>query len=154
MGKYLVRKIGKTEIALPITEVEAYFGFEDEGSHAFRGETTRTKVMFGEAGHFYIYLIYGMYEMLNIVVDKEKFPAALLIRGVEGYSGPGKLTKFLRIDRKLNNTKASKESGLWIEDRGLRPKDKEILKTPRIGISYASPKWQKKPYRFVWKKPN
>jgi DNA-3-methyladenine glycosylase len=150
LGKYLVRKIGNEEIALPITEVEAYFGHDDEGSHAFKGETKRTSIMFGPAGYLYVYLIYGMYEMLNIVVDRDRFPAALLIRGAGDIKGPGKLTKYFNINRKLNGAKADKTSGLWFEDRGVKVSDFEISRLPRVGIHYAGVPWRSKPYRLVW----
>jgi DNA-3-methyladenine glycosylase len=151
LGKYLVRKIGKKTIALKITEVEAYDGPNDKASHACRGETKRTKVMFGEAGVWYVYLCYGIHEMLNIVTGEVGYPAAILIRGVEGYSGPARLTKFLKIDRTLNNKKAISSSGLWIEDRGEKISQKDIKRTPRIGVAYAGPIWSQKKYRFLLK---
>ncbi len=134
-----------------ITEVEAYDGPHDKASHASKGKTPRTEVMFGEPGVFYIYFIYGMYNMLNIVTGARDYPAAVLIRGVEGISGPGKLTRELSIDRTLNGLKVNKKSGLWIEDRGVVIVPKQIQKTPRIGIAYAG-EWKDKPYRFIWKK--
>ena len=95
IGKYLVRFRRGKEKAYKITEVEAYLGEEDGGSHARFGKTGRNAVMFGPPGVFYIYLIYGMYSMLNIVTDKNQAPSAVLIRGVEEFNGPGKLTKSL-----------------------------------------------------------
>lgn len=147
LGKYLVRD-GQ---AFMITEVEAYDGFEDKASHASRGETPRNKVMFGGAGVWYVYFVYGMHHMLNIVTGPKGYPAAVLIRGVEGISGPARLTKALGIDRQMNEQKAQPESGLWIEDRGaIIPKNK-IEKTPRIGVAYAGEEWASKPWRFVLK---
>ena len=161
LGKYLVRKVGnssstkatagKKEIALIITEVEAYDGPLDRACHAHKGRTARTEVMFGEAGRFYVYLIYGMYSMLNIVTGKKDYPAAILIRGVEGFNGPGKLTTFLKIDKKLNCKKAERSSNLWFEDRGVKISKKDIKRTPRIGVTYAGLVWSKKPYRFILK---
>ena len=148
LGKYLVRRTRGKEISVMITEVEAYDGFEDKASHAHKGETARNKPMFGEAGVWYVYLVYGMYEMLNIVTGKKGYPAAVLIRGVEGVVGPGRLTKFLQITRSLNNKRAIPESGLWIEDWGAVIVDNMIKKTPRIGVGYAGV-WAKKKYRFV-----
>ncbi|MFQ5661961.1 MAG: DNA-3-methyladenine glycosylase [Candidatus Paceibacteria bacterium] len=144
LGKFLVIK-GK---AYMITEVEAYDGFRDKASHAHKGKTARNEVMFGEAGYWYVYFVYGMYNMLNIVTGKKDYPAAVLIRGVEEVNGPGKLTKILKIDRKFNKKKAEKKTGLWIEDRGVKIKKKEIKRTPRIGVQYAG-SCAKKPYRFV-----
>src|SRR3989338_2934287 len=82
LGKSLVRKMGKREITGIITEVEAYVGPQDHASHAFRGRTSRSEVMFGKPGIWYVYLIYGMHHCLNIVADREGYPAAILIRSV------------------------------------------------------------------------
>lgn len=149
LGKYLIRKIGDKEIALKINEVEAYDGFEDKASHASKGKTERNKIMFDEAGNWYVYLVYGMHNMLNIVTDKEHYPAAVLIRGAGEIDGPGKLTKFLKINKKLNGGNASIKTGLWIEDRGELVDEKKIKRTPRIGVDYAGPTWSKKEYRFI-----
>ncbi len=158
LGKYLVRKKGKKEQAMLITEVEVYDGFKDQASHAFRGKTERTSIMFGKGGYFYVYLIYGMYEMLNIVTGKEGYPSAILIRGgmIENkvLHGPGVLTKALHINRALNGKKAEKKSGLWIEDRGIVIKKSKIKRTPRIGVLYAGPIWSKKLHRFVYHHEN
>ena len=83
LGKYLIHRIGTKIISGMITETEAYHGFRDLASHASRGRTKRTEIMFGPAGHAYIYLIYGMYYCLNVVTEREEYPAAVLIRGVE-----------------------------------------------------------------------
>lgn len=150
LGKYLVRKIGNKIISLKITETEAYHGFKDQASHAFRGKTKRNEVMFGEAGVWYVYFTYGMHFMLNIVTSETGQPSAVLIRGTETVIGPGRLTKFLSIDKKLNGNVASIKNGLWVEDSGEKVLKKEIQRTPRIGIGYAGD-WVEKPYRFVLK---
>ncbi|MBX4190313.1 DNA-3-methyladenine glycosylase, partial [Candidatus Parcubacteria bacterium] len=98
LGKYLVRRIGNKVIAAKITETEAYCGPNDKACHASKGRTSRTEVMFGKAGHAYVYLIYGMYHCLNIVTEKENYPAAVLIRGIGSINGPGKLCRELKID--------------------------------------------------------
>lgn len=152
LGKFLVRKIKNRTSAFMITEVEAYDGPKDKASHAHRGETARNKVMFGKAGIWYVYFVYGMYDMLNMVTGPHRYPAAVLIRGVEGITGPGRLTRALGIKRRLNGTRATRTSGLWIEDRGIRVKKNAIKKTPRVGVNYAGPRWSKKPYRFILKK--
>jgi len=149
IGKYLVRKVNGKIISAMITETEAYDGFQDKASHAHKGQTPRTSIMFGHPGHFYVYLCYGMYYMLNISTREHGYPAAVLIRGVEGANGPGKLTKLLKIDRKLNGSEVAKSSGLWLEDRGV--KGLKITKTPRIGVNYAGPVWTAKKWRFVLK---
>jgi len=149
IGKYLVKKEHGKESAFMITEVEAYEGHEDKASHASKGKTKRTEIMFGPAGVFYVYLVYGMYEMLNITTGAKDYPAAVLIRGVEDINGPGRLTKSLKIKRVLNGKKVACESGFWIEDRGEKILKNRIKKTPRIGVDYAGPVWSKKQYRFV-----
>lgn len=151
LGKYLVRKIGKKIYGYKIVETEGYDGHKDRASHAHKGQTARTKIMFKEGGVFYIYFVYGMWNMLNVVTGPKEYPAAVLIRGVESAIGPGKLTKKLQITRTLNGKEISKTSGLWIEDRGEKVSRKDIIKTPRVGVAYAGPIWAAKPYRFVLK---
>ncbi len=148
LGKFLVRE----NMAFMVTETEAYDGFLDKASHASRGETARNKVMFGEAGVWYVYFVYGMHNMLNIVTGAKGYPAAVLIRGVEGISGPARLTKTLGIDRSMNEQKAELKSGLWIEDRGIIVPKNQIQKTPRIGVAYAGEEWAGKPWRFAYKR--
>ncbi|OGZ64267.1 MAG: hypothetical protein A3A98_02710 [Candidatus Staskawiczbacteria bacterium RIFCSPLOWO2_01_FULL_40_39] len=156
LGKFLVRKIGNKEIPVMITETEAYDGPDDQASHASTGRTNRTEVMFGHPGTWYVYLCYGMYFMLNIVTREQHYPAAVLIRGatLENHdkvllNGPGKLTKFLAVDKNLNNKKTDKATGLWLEDRGVGISEKQIIKTSRIGVAYAGPVWSAKKMRFV-----
>jgi len=148
IGCYLVRRTqGKTERYM-ITETEAYDGCNDLACHASKGRTSRTDIMFAEAGHIYVYLVYGMHWMLNIVTGPKDYPAAVLIRGIEGLHGPARVTKKLQIDKGLNRKKLGKESGLWIEPGEKIPKRK-IKKTPRIGVDYAGPIWSKKKWRFI-----
>lgn len=148
LGKFLVRQLPNgQEIALMITEIEAYDGPHDLANHGRVGKTERTKIMFGPAGYWYVYLIYGMYWMLNIVTDQEEYPAAILIRGAGHISGPGKLTKFINIDKSMNGLIAQQNTMLWIEDRGIIIQN--ITRTPRIGIDYAGDFWKNVPYRFI-----
>lgn len=147
IGKYLVRELDGKIIRQKITETEAYIGPHDLACHSSRGKTERNKIMFCKAGTIYAYFTYGMHWMLNIVTEAEDFPAAVLIRGTENISGPARLTKALQIDKKLNGKKLGKKSGLWIEDGESVP-SRLIVRTPRIGISYAGD-WVDKPYRFV-----
>ncbi len=152
LGRVLVRKINGKTITLVVSEVEAYDGFGDKASHAHRGETKRNSVMFGPAGVFYIYLIYGFHWMLNIVTGAKRYPAAVLIRAGytetgEHINGPGRLTKYLKIDKGLNGLSVGKKSGLWIEDRGVEVAPRDIIAGPRIGVAYAG-EWAKKPYNF------
>lgn len=146
LGKHLVRG----GAAFLITEVEAYDGENDLACHAARGRTPRNEVMYGPAGHWYVYLCYGMHEMLNLVVGPTGWPAAVLIRGVEGLTGPGRLTRALGIDRSLNRRPALPQSGLHVEDRGVRVPARLVRATPRIGVAYAGPEWAGKPWRFTF----
>jgi DNA-3-methyladenine glycosylase len=146
LGKYLV--VGNK--ALMITEVEAYHGHNDLGSHARRGQTPGNTPMFGSPGTVYVYFTYGMHYMLNLVTEEEGYPAAVLIRGVEGINGPGRLTKFLKIDKRFNAKPLAKKTGIWIEDRNIKVEPRWIKKTPRIGIPYAG-EYIEKPWRFVLK---
>lgn len=149
LGKYLVRRLpgGRTEARM-IVEVEAYDGERDLACHAARGRTRRTETLYAEGGIWYVYLCYGIHEMLNLVVGPEGWPAAVLIRGVEGAIGPGRLTRALGIGRALNAGAAAPETGLWIEDRGVRVPPRLIRSGPRVGVHYAGPIWAEKPWRF------
>ena len=144
LGKYLVGAKG----ARMITEVEAYDGESDLACHARAGRTRRTKVMYGPGGVWYVYLCYGIHEMLNLVVGPPEWPAAILIRGIEGCAGPGRVTRAMGIDRRLNGTKSHPDFGLWLEDRGIMVPRRLIRATPRIGVDFAGPVWAKKPWRF------
>lgn len=148
LGKHLVRRIGKTELAAMITEVEAYVGPHDLACHARFGRTPRTEVMYGAAGHWYVYLCYGIHWMLNVVTDAEDWPAAVLVRAAGEFIGPGKLTKGLKIGQRLNTLPATPSTGLWVEDRGIRVPRIQVERTPRIGIDYAG-EWKHELFRFV-----
>jgi DNA-3-methyladenine glycosylase len=156
LGKYLVRRIGVQESAVMITEVEAYDGPFDRASHAFRGRTPRTTVMFGPAGVFYVYFTYGMHWMVNVVTGPKNYPAAVLIRSAEyadpetggliTIKGPARLTKHLKITGTENKMPVGKESGLWFEDRGLHVPRAKIVAGKRVGVDYAGEIWAEKPY--------
>lgn len=148
LGCYLVRDDGTNVMRLMITETEAYDGFEDKASHAHRGQTTRNEIMFRRYGHIYVYFTYGIHWMLNIVVGPVGYPAAVLIRGLEGVNGPARLTKALRITGELNGKILGKKAGLWIEgSRPDAPKPR-IKKSARIGIDSSGPIWSRRHYRF------
>lgn len=166
LGKYLVRANGSTRIAARIIEVEAYVGPEDRASHASRGRTKRTDVMFGQPGVAYVYFIYGMHHCFNVVTEREGYPAAILIRAIEPaeglvgvggaplagppptlIDGPGRVCRYLQIDRELNRLDLTVGQNLWIEDRGERVSASAIAAYPRIGVNYAA-KWATKPWRF------
>jgi DNA-3-methyladenine glycosylase len=109
-----------------ITETEAYIGPHDLASHASKGRTERTEAMFGAPGSFYVYFVYGVHWMLNVVTGPIGYPAAVLIRSVEGIVGPARLTKALGITGDLNGKFANRETGFWFSegaknDQGFRP---------------------------------
>lgn len=129
-----------------ITETEAYFGFDDEASHAFKGITPRSKVMFGKAGFSYVYLIYGMYHCLNIVTEEEGYPAAVLIRGIklldkknEGLhlDGPGKICRHLGITKVQNEIDMTLSPELYV---GCIKKQLAFEQSPRVGIKVGTDK--------------
>lgn len=148
LGKYVVRRAHGKEVALMITETEAYHGFKDMASHARRGQTLRNAPMFSHPGTIYVYFTYGMHWMLNLVCGKQGLPSAVLIRAAGGVVGPARLTKFLRIDKSLNALIVGKKSGLWVEDRGVKIPARQVRRTGRIGVDYSG-EWAKKPWRFV-----
>lgn len=128
-----------------ITEVEAYRGSEDKACHACKGRTTRTEIMFHEGGKLYVYLIYGMYWMLNIVTADEGVPQAVLIRGIENHNGPGKITRDLGINKSLYGEDLTTSERIWLEESGYIP----VIKTsPRIGVEYAGEFWKTRPWRY------
>lgn len=134
LGKILVHgnKRGK------IVETEAYFGTGDPGSHAFRGPTPRSKIMFGPPGHAYVYFTYGTHWMLNIVAEKDGKPGAVLIRALEPIepkdartNGPALLTKAFGISGKQNGADLE-VSKLYVEDSDEKP---IIVTRTRIGLA-------------------
>jgi len=147
IGVFLCRRFDDgTILRRRITETEAYCGEEDTACHAHKGRTPRTDVMYSPGGCAYIYLCYGMHEMLNIVTGVEGRPEAVLIRGIEGASGPGRLTKLLQIDRTLNREDLIASKRLWLENDGAVFK---FTAAPRIGIAYASKRDQSRKWRFT-----
>lgn len=124
-----------------ITETEAYRGLDDAASHAARGSTTRSSIMFGPPGHVYVYLIYGMYHCLNIVTEEPGQPSAVLIRGIQSMdmhlNGPGKICRHLGIDRSHNHLNLSTHGTCYLT-QGITPLQYEV--TPRIGIKKAADK--------------
>jgi DNA-3-methyladenine glycosylase len=151
LGIELVRKRDGCATSSIITETEAYEGPHDLASHSSRGRTRRTEVMFGPAGRFYVYFVYGLHWMLNVTAGEPGDAAAVLIRGVETVSGPARLTAALGIDGSFNGLEATKKNGLWFEDRGHAVAPRQVLRSARIGVEYAGPEWAKKKLRFVLK---
>jgi DNA-3-methyladenine glycosylase len=130
-----------------VHETEAYLGAHDLACHGAKGMTRRNATMFGPAGRWYVYLCYGMHWMLNVVTGAEGVPAAVLIRGAGVFTGPGRVTKGLGIDRGFDGRPAARSAGLWFEE-GVEVPRRLIARTPRIGVGYAGA-WAAKPLRFV-----
>jgi DNA-3-methyladenine glycosylase len=147
IGKIIIiGPAGPSERRFGITEVEAYRGRDDRACHASKGRTVRTEIMFHEGGRIYVYFIYGMYWMLNIVTGKEDDPQAVLIRGVEGITGPGRVTRELGIDGSYYGEDLTHSGRIRIADTG----NKANYKTkPRVGIDYAGEPWKSKEWRFL-----
>ncbi len=152
IGAVLVHRIRGREYRARIVETEAYVGPHDLASHSSKGRTKRTEIMFGPAGHAYVYLIYGMYEMFNIVAGKTGTGQAVLIRAAEpldgwkaDLTGPGKLTRALRITRTHNGLDLTGNKLFLLRDHGHSAK---IRKTARIGVDYAK-EWKDAKLRFV-----
>ena len=164
LGAQLVRVVDGHKLVGVITEAEAYIGQDDLGCHASVGRTRRTEVMFGAPGHAYVYFTYGNHWMLNVVTEREGFPAAVLLRairplrGAEEMSkrrsgrdtlGPGKLTQALGVtgaDNGLDLT--TRQSRLWIQ-AGARIPDSAVTKGPRVGLNTVPEPWKSKPWRFL-----
>jgi DNA-3-methyladenine glycosylase len=148
LGRSLVCSKEGSISSFLITEVEAYRGEEDLACHASKGRTKRTEIMYHHGGLLYVYLIYGMHWMLNIVTGEENLPEAILIRGIEKYNGPGKLTKHLGINGSFYGEDLCCSKRIWISDS---ERASDFYCTPRIGIDYAGEPWVNKPWRFVRK---
>ncbi len=147
LGKILVIESGKEIFRYRITETEAYRGVADLACHASKGRTSRTEVMFHLGGAIYVYLIYGMYWMLNIVTGGEDEPQAALIRGLDGLYGPGRLTRKLSIDGSFYGEDLTVSSRIRLEDDGYVPEHETAA---RIGIDYAG-EWKDMPWRYFVK---
>lgn len=158
LGKYLFTCIDGITTGGYIVETEAYNGVVDKASHAYGNRLTpRTQTMFAQGGVAYVYLCYGIHEMLNVVTSVAGQPHAVLIRAVNPTvgidemlyrrnmtvvkpnitAGPGSVGKALGISRKLNGV-SFQSNELWIEDQGLMFTDNEIAAVPRVGVAYAA----------------
>lgn len=146
LGKVLVRNFENGQVLrLRIVETEAYLGPNDLASHASKGRTQRTEIMFAEGGVVYAYLIYGIHWLLNLVTGPKDHPEAVLIRGVENCIGPGRVGKLIKLDRSFYGENLVLSERIWIEDQTSKGK---ILTSPRIGVDYAGDVWKNKPWRF------
>lgn len=147
LGKILVRCwVDGSETLYRITETEAYLGEEDKACHASKGRTPRTEIMYSKGGNVYVYLIYGMYWMLNVVTGEENHPQAVLIRGIDNITGSGKVGRELKMDKSFYGEDLLASDRLWIEDT---PEIANFKTAPRVGIDYAGEEWRDKPWRFM-----
>lgn len=146
VGKLLCRKVNGEILRYRITETECYYSEQDTACHASKGKTERTKVLYMQGGTAYVYLCYGMHSLFNVVTGEEGFPEAVLIRGVEGFNGPGKLTKAMGIDRSLNEIDMTVSDELWLEDDGMKP---AYRTAKRVGIDYAEEKDRNILWRYI-----
>lgn len=175
LGKLLVRQSRDKRLSGFIVETEAYRGFDDTASHAHKGRTKRCAVMFGEAGHAYVYLTYGIHHMFNIVTESADFPSAVLIRAIqplEGIkymlrnrnitkdisnigSGPGKVSQAMLIDRTLNGENIFAGGKIWVEEYDHRQFGGlgmfSIDSSSRVGIDYADSKSRNHKWRYFIK---
>ncbi len=165
LGKKLVRAFRGRVTSGMVVEAEAYIGRTDSACHASRGRTERNAVMFGPPGVAYVYFVYGMHSMLNVVTEPEGEPCAVLLRAIvptEGVAlmerrrgrggreladGPAKLCQALAIDKGLNGHDLTSGEKLWFEEhRGFA--DGQVSRGPRVGISYAEPEDRDAPWRY------
>jgi DNA-3-methyladenine glycosylase len=154
IGMHLVHDDGRTRRIGRIVETEAYRGPQDLAAHSARGRTPRTSVMFGPPGYAYVYLIYGVWNCLNIVTAGEGKPHAVLIRALapirnltDSSWGPGLLCRAMHIDRRLNAADVCGDI-LWLKRPVPGTPAARIARTARIGVDYAG-EWAKRPWRFL-----
>lgn len=160
LGKILVRRGAEGTVSGFIVETEAYLGPGDPASHACRGATPRSKIMFGPPGRAYVYFCYGVHHLLNVVTEEAGRPGAVLIRsaifekagtppgkwrkdGLVG--GPGRLTRAFKIDLRWNGWDLTRGKRLFLTDGVKIPEDR-IASGPRVGIRRG----KKFPWRFVF----
>ncbi len=157
IGKFLVRRIGRRTMSAMIAEVEAYKGPKDLAAHSAGGRrTARVEPLYGDGGTVYVYFIYGMHWMLNFATAGRDLPEGVLIRalladpdGEPRYlAGPGRVTRYLKVDKALDGKDVTVSRQIWIEDRGLRVPVRSIQRGPRIGVDYAGDYWAARPWRF------
>ncbi len=169
LGKFLITEFDGQRTVGKIVETEAYRAPEDKASHAYgHRRTPRTEVMYATGGTAYVYLIYGMYHLFNVVTNEQDAPHAVLIRAIEpvenaermlqrrGFgelkpqltAGPGVLSIAMGITTKHSGTSlVAKDSPIRIENRGLKIPESEILAGPRVGVQYSE-EWALTEWRF------
>ena len=155
LGKFIVRRHGTRRIEAMIMEVEAYKGPQDRACHAYGGRRTpRVEPLYAEGGTVYVYLVYGMHWLLNFSTAGRDKPEGVLVRAIlpDGDGnvivGPGRVTRYLDIDKRLDGTDATGSGQMWLEDRGVRVPARRIRRGPRVGVDFAGPYWAARPWRF------
>ncbi|WP_454005087.1 DNA-3-methyladenine glycosylase [Alcaligenes sp. Marseille-Q7550] len=153
LGKTLVLDDERGRRQAVIVETEAYLGPQDQAAHSRRGITPRTRVMFGPAGHAYVYLIYGMHHCVNLVSGVEGDGTAVLLRAAHmpgapapSLSGPGRLCRGLDIDRHYNGADVCTPSLHVLDAPALTLEEVRI--GPRVGVDYAG-QWAHAPLRYA-----
>jgi DNA-3-methyladenine glycosylase len=171
LGLWLLRSTPDGLTGGPIVETEAYGGPEDRASHTRAGRTRRTEPMFGQVGHAYVYLVYGMHDCLNVVAYEDTEAGAVLIRAIEPRiglalvrarrggradpdarlaAGPARLCQALAVTRTLDGHDLTTGEELWLATPAVPPgaSSREIAVGPRVGVDYAGPGWADRPWRF------
>lgn len=146
LGKIICRRDGDKIIQAIITETECYMGENDTACHACKGKTKRNAPMYLEGGHLYVYLCYGLHNMLNIVTGAKGSPEAVLIRGVEGANGPGRVTRLLDVTTAMSGCTVCEGDEIWIEDTGETIRYRA---DKRVGIDYAKEYDRDRLWRFI-----
>lgn len=145
LGKTLVRKLDDYNMRkYKITATEAYYGGEDKACHASKGRTSRTEVMFQQGGKVYVYMIYGLYWMFNVVAGEENAPQAVLICGIGDIKGSGRVGRELQIDKSFYGEDLLVSERIWIENGDEKP---NFIEKKRVGVDYAG-EWKDKLWRF------
>ncbi|RTL66189.1 MAG: DNA-3-methyladenine glycosylase [Hyphomicrobiales bacterium] len=147
IGATLFRADGDCTTPFLIEETEAYLGPHDLACHTARGRTRRTEVMFGPPGRFYVYKVYGLHLLLNVVTGPAGIGSAVLLRSAGGFRGPGRLGRALGLTLALNGQPAVPETGLWFASDGEQRA--RVKRTARIGVDYAGARWAARKLRFV-----
>lgn len=152
LGTIMVRRDGAAQRRARLIEVEAYLGPKDLASHSSKGRTARTEVMFGRPGHAYVYFIYGMHFMFNIVAGAEGEAQALLVRAAEpldawdvDLSGPGRFARAFGVTRADNGLDLTGDGIYLVGDRTYEPR---IIRRKRVGVDYAG-RWKDRLLRFI-----
>jgi DNA-3-methyladenine glycosylase len=157
LGKFIVRSYDGCELSAMITEVEAYKGPQDQASHSYGGRRTRrVEPLYGDGGTVYVYFVYGMHWMLNFSTAGLGEPEGVLVRAILAEPagerkllvGPGRVTRYLKIDKTLDGVDVTHSSEIRLEDRGVRIPARWVGNGPRVGVDFAGQYWAARPWRF------